>query len=136
MKETNATDHLTQQLFPDRTCRGTLTRVFLGHEFETDILQLRFAGYANGNPGFWQSLLYAMLESASSALGIERQALDGCLYPYAGDPTMPALILFDDVPGGAGHVHRIGQSPATVVSILQTALEKLERCECGGDLSN
>lgn len=117
-------------------CRGTLTRVFLGHEFETDILQLRFVGYANENPGFWQSLLYAVLEGASGALGIERQDLDGCLYPYAGDPTMPALILFDDVPGGAGHVHRMGQNAATLVRILKTALEKLERCECGGDLRN
>jgi len=117
-------------------CEGTPTRIFLGHEFKTDILQLRFEAYAHAEPGFWLSLLYALLEGASEALDIDRQDLDGCLYPYAGDPCMPALVLFDEVPGGAGHVRRISGSEERLVDVLETALKKLQRCDCGGAEGN
>lgn len=122
---------------PWRTdCHGSLTRFYLGHEFKTDILQLRFQGYANHKRGFWLSLLYALLEGASEALDIDRRDLDGCLYPYAGDPWMPALVLFDDVPGGAGHVRRIARDEDTLVRVMATSLDKLQRCECGGENAN
>jgi hypothetical protein len=111
-------------------------RVFLGHEFKTDILQLRFEGYAHGARGFWLSLLYALLEGTSTALDIDRRDLDGCLYPYAGDPTTPALVLFDDVPGGAGHVRRIARDEERLVSIMRAALKGLEDCHCGGQEGN
>ena len=118
-------------------CNGSLeARVFLGHEFKTDILQLRFEGYAHAMRGFWLSLLYALLEGASAALDIDRRDLDGCLYPYAGDPSMPALVLFDDVPGGAGHVRRIARDADRLVSVLRAALKGLEECECGGEEGN
>jgi hypothetical protein len=111
-------------------------RVFLGHEFKTDILQLRFEGYAHARRGFWLSLLYALLEGASAALDIDRRDIDGCLYPYAGDPSMPALVLFDDVPGGAGHVRRIAQDKGRLVSVMREALKRLEDCDCGGEEGN
>lgn len=40
-----------------------------------------FEGYSNPDIGFWHSLLYAILEGASESLDIDRQDLDGCLYP-------------------------------------------------------
>lgn len=49
---------------------------------------------------------------------------------------MPALVLFDEVPGGAGHVRRIAHDEETLRSVLRTMLEKLERCECGGKQRN
>lgn len=113
-------------------CGGPLKRTYLGHEFKTDILQLQWHGYASNAPGFWHSLLYALLEGASLALDIDRQDLDGCLYPYAGDPHRPALVLFDDVPGGAGHVRRIARDEETLKAVLGTALKKLANCQCGG----
>ncbi len=125
--------HPHQRPWQGGECPGELRRYDLGHEFETDILQLRFPGYRNTDRGFWHSLLYAVLEGASYALGIERDDLDGCLYPYAGDPARPALVLFDDVPGGAGHVRRIGQDAGTLAEVLSAAHERLQRCECGGD---
>lgn len=122
---------------PRRTdFHGRLTRLYLGHEFKTDILQLQFAGHADGRRGFWLSLLYALLEGASAELDIDRRDIDGCLYPYAGDPSMPGLVLFDDVPGGAGHVRRIARNEATLLGVLKAALGRLERCECGGELPN
>ncbi len=114
-------------------CSGNLQRYYLGHEYMTDILQLHFEGYANSDIGFWFSLLYAILEGASEVLDIDRQDLDGCLHPHIGDPTRQALILFDDVPGGAGHVYRIAQSEATIKQILQSAYQRMKGCECGGE---
>ncbi|MEW6573198.1 MAG: DEAD/DEAH box helicase [Bacillota bacterium] len=113
-------------------CSGTLQgHVSLGHEFETDILKLSFEGYENADLGFWYSLLYALLEGASKALDIEREDLDGCLYPASPNPAIRTLVLFDDVPGGAGHVRRMGH-PESLTRILQATLERLEQCECGG----
>jgi ATP-dependent helicase YprA (DUF1998 family) len=113
-----------------------IPRIFLGHEYKTDVLQIRFKGYKNGDPGFWFSLLYGLLEGASQSLEIERQDLDGVLYPYSGDLAQPALVLFDDVPGGAGHVRRIAENKEGMIDILKVSLEKLELCDCGGDESN
>ena len=125
--------HLT----PWRTeCRNKLKRIFLGHEFKTDVLQIRFLGFAYPEMGFWYSLLYALLEGASQALEIDRQDLDGVLYPYAGDPTMPALVLYDDVPGGAGHVRRIAENHQRLMDVLHASLERLELCDCGGEEKN
>jgi ATP-dependent helicase YprA (DUF1998 family) len=112
-------------------CSANLQRYYLGHEYMTDILQIHFEGYANSDHGFWFSILYAILEGVSEALDIDRQDLDGCLYPYSGDPTMPSLILFDDVPGGAGHVHRIDQTEA-IKEILQITYQRMKGCDCGG----
>ncbi|MEW6447208.1 MAG: DUF1998 domain-containing protein [Bacillota bacterium] len=41
------------------------------------------------------------------------------------------MVLFDDVPGGAGHVRRMGH-PESLMRILQATLERLEQYECGG----
>lgn len=117
-------------------CTGKLQYFHLGHEFMTDILQLRFEGGENQKSEFWYSLLYALLEGASEALDIERNDLDGCLYSYAGNPELPALILFDDVPGGAGHVRRIAKDENTIKSVLKAAYERLKKCGCGGDDGN
>lgn len=114
-------------------CDGTLYGGFsLGHEFETDLVQLIFEGYQNVDRGFWYSLLYALLEGCSEALDIERQDLDGVLYHINGNSARPAIVLFDDVPGGAGHAHRIAH-PNNLEAMLESTLTRLKRCECGGE---
>ncbi len=117
-------------------CSGILGgRYSLGHEFETDTLKITFGDYRDTRPEFWYSLLYALLEGASAAMNIERQDLDGCLYPVSGDPHSPAIILFDDVPGGAGHVRRMAR-PEALQRVLAASLERLLRCDCGGEEAN
>ena len=113
-----------------RPCTGTLTFSDLGHEFLSDIFELHIQGYPSGDESFWLSLLYALLEGASAALSVRRQDLDGCLYPYAGRSQAPALVLFDDVPGGAGHVHRLGQNLEVVLQIARDRVSG--QCGCGG----
>lgn len=111
-------------------CAGVLQYRDLGHEFETDIFELRVDGYAPQEPGFWLSALYALLEGTSKVLNVRRQDLDGCLFPHRGRAAAPAMILFDDVPGGAGHVRRLGEH---LHDAIAEAIERVDgQCECGG----
>lgn len=115
-----------------KPCNGRYSRYSLGYEFKTDILQIRLPDYYDTRVGFWESLLYGLLEGACLALDIDRHDIDGTLYPYTGDPSSPALILFDDVPGGAGHVKRIAEQD-NFMAVLNNTLEIVTKCECGGE---
>jgi hypothetical protein len=116
-----------------RDCRGRLSTYHLGHEFLTDVLELRFEGLLASRVDYdlWLSLLYALLEGASETLSIRRNDLDGTLYRY-NVGTAPALVLYDNVPGGAGHVRRIADE---LGDVFLAAWERVERCECGEETS-
>ncbi len=116
-----------------KPCKGFLQTNHLGHEFITDVLELRFEGTLANNSSYnlWYSVLYALLEGASEALGIRRDDLDGTLYRRRGS-LIPALVLFDNVPGGAGHVHRIATE---LIPTFQAALRRVDTCECGAETS-
>lgn len=115
-------------------CTGKRRVFSLGYEYYTDIFQLKFKNsyFGQEKEGYWESVLYGMLEGISQALGIERRDIDGCLYPYTGDPLNPALIFYDTVPGGAGHVERIIKKN-NFEKVLKKTKEIVSRCECGGD---
>ena len=92
-------------------CTGTTITRHLGHRYLTDVLELKIFGTSAllRNPNAMRSLMYALLDGASKTLGIRRDDIDGTLYNRNfGDP--PSLILFDTVPGGAGHVEHIRNS--------------------------
>ena len=105
----------------------------LGHTFKTDVLSISFGEPKKDTRGvsFWFSLLYAILEGASQALEIRRQDLDGCLYPSK-EGIM--LILFDNVPGGAGHVKRL-MDEQNFNDVLKSALSRVKNCSCGLETS-
>lgn len=120
-----------------RDCTGMLQTNHLGHEFITDVLEVRFTGALvpaldnTDDLGFWYSVLYALLEGASETLGIPRDDLDGTLYAYEGGRA-PALVLYDNVPGGAGHVRRVADR---LHDVLHEAWDRVARCECGEETS-
>jgi len=107
----------------------------LGHTFTSDVLTISLEEYTFDNErmdqSFWYSLLYAVLEGTSQALGIRRQDLDGCLYPYEG---RTALVLFDNVPGGAGHVKRI-MDKQNLFEVFKSTLGRVKNCTCGPETS-
>lgn len=117
-------------------CSGTTFTRHLGHRYLTDVLELRMYGTSPllRNPNAMRSLMYALLDGASKTLGIRRDDIDGTLfYRNYGDP--PSLILFDTVPGGAGHVEHIRNS---LRQAAEAGLKKVESCQCGqpnGDTS-
>jgi hypothetical protein len=116
-----------------KTCTGKISNYHLGHEFITDVLELRFDGWLASTPDYnlWLSLLYALLEGASETLGIRRDDLDGTLYRY-NVGVAPAIVLFDNVPGGAGHVRRIA---GEMRDVFITAWRRVNQCECGKETS-
>jgi ATP-dependent helicase YprA (DUF1998 family) len=111
-----------------RTCSGTLVLRQLGHDFLTDVVEVRLPTPREVNP--LRSALYALLEGAGT-LGINRTELDGTLHPYDAFAP-PALVLYDTVPGGAGHSQRIRDHFADVVS---AAYRRVDSCECGRETS-
>ena len=110
-------------------------RYALGYEFNTDILQIWCPELEDMRPGFWESLLYGLIEGACVALDIDRRDIDGTLYPHQGNPYCRVLTLFDDVPGGAGHVKRIAERD-NFIATLKTTLAIVSNCECGDQLGN
>lgn len=105
----------------------------LAHPYETDLLEVTFEsvpGLSAMAVGEWRSLLYALLEGASDCLDISRDDIDGTLYPKAGRKV--SLVLFDTVPGGAGGALRIARS---FQGVLETAQQRMARCECGEETS-
>jgi hypothetical protein len=120
-------------LLRDGECSGPLQMKSLAHPYETDLLEITFSsipGLSGMSIGEWRSVLYALLEGASDSLDISRDDIDGTLYPKAGRKI--SLILFDTVPGGAGGALRIARSFPLV---LETALGRMARCECGEETS-
>jgi len=114
-------------------CGGPLKNYHLGHEFMTDVVQLDFPLAGGGDVEFWRSLLYALLEGASIALSVRRQDLDGCLYSEHGDGRRQAVILLDNVPGGAGHVSQV---PGRLGDVLVATLQRVGGdCGCGSETS-
>jgi hypothetical protein len=111
-----------------RDCSGHLSTYHLGYTFESDVLAVEFPRMMTRNVAL--SVLYAILEAGSRTLGIQRDDLDGTLYGIG--QASQTLILFDDVPGGAGHVRRVG---ADLDSVLAEALGLVERCACGEETS-
>lgn len=113
---------------PDKNSTYTL-----GFEQDTDTLHLKFSSTpyialpAPDDLPFWLSLKYALLHGACHALQIERKDIDGVLFPESVGPHWrQSIVLYDNVPGGAGHVQRIGTEVRKVVA---AALE-IVACDC------
>lgn len=109
-------------------CAGHPALRHLAHEFLTDVVEIRIPG-ANDDAAR-RSALYALLEGAGR-VGIKRDEVDGTLHRWSiGEPS--ALIVFDTVPGGAGHARRIQDGLAEIVD---AALERVRGCDCGPETS-
>jgi len=87
----------------------------LGHIQTTDTLNISFHDHRElpvppaRDLSFWISLMYAILQGASISLQIERRDIDGVLSPRIKTPSSweQNIVLYDNVPGGAGHVKNI-----------------------------
>ncbi len=113
-----------------------LNHVRLGHKFQTDIARFTIpilnSGEKYGNSQAL-SFLYAFLEGISIALGIERRDIDGVIELNLEYESYD-ILLYDNVPGGAGHVKRLLNKNA-IISSLKEALRKINRDCCDEDTS-
>ncbi len=126
----------------DRECHGKLSRVALGHEFVSDVLAINFLlppSGANGAAGsdlelYWTglALAYALVEGAASVLDVPSVDLHAVIAPST-QTQLPEVVLYDNVPGGAGLVTRL-EDPSILSQCFQAARDRV-RGGCGCDPS-
>lgn len=122
-----------------RPCPGGSVRAALGHEFVTDVLRVQFAGASPGEipapvaDGFPWSLAYALLQGAADALDVPVTDLNVTL--NRGQEGLPEIVLYDNVPGGAGLVASL-EGASVFRAALEAARSRVNgRCGCAGDTS-
>ena len=117
-------------------CSGTLEQVSLGHEFATDVVQVRFLLDPSKDKidEVWlaYSLAYALVEGTAEVLEVPSPDLSATV-SYRGDSAIPPIVLYDNVPGGAGLVARL-EDKDILRTCLEAALERVNGgCGCGED---
>jgi ATP-dependent helicase YprA (DUF1998 family) len=71
--------------------------------------------------------MWALLDGSSNELGIRRNDIDDTLY-FRQFGELPSSILYDTVPGEAGHVERI---KLNFRARAGTAFDQVNSCKCG-----
>lgn len=111
-----------------RECSNTRLYLYkLSHIFKTDVVQLIFSD--NADFSTMLSVMYSLLRATSQVLDIESTDINGCLYASKGN-VQYSIILYDSVPGGAGHIHRIASNEGVFQSVIRKAYEICSECEC------
>lgn len=120
-----------------RECRGTVRGgVHLGTHFTTDALEIAIAVSDSQRMSSLPdhavvSALWACVLTAAKMLMVPEGELSGTAYPIGVNGH--ALLLFDDVPGGAG---RVGALAARIPELLERSRERVSgRCSCDEDTS-
>ncbi len=128
--------HMTVPQVPHRSPSGsdckksTLERFSLGHELATDVVRLQFPMVH----GEWDaySVAYAVLLGAADTLEVPDTDLNVTI--AGGDsPGESAVVLYDNVPGGAGLVAQL-ENEQILGEVLGAATERV-RGNCGCDTS-
>ena len=118
---------MRQKLFDDTVIRQPHEAV----EFITNVLELQLPEAQ----GAWKagvasmSTLHALIAGAP-AVGVTQNDIGGSL--AVGANGQPVIVLFDDVPGGAGHTRHLRENLAQLVD---SAIERVAGCSCGLDTS-
>ena len=114
----------------DSDCMGTLERFSLGHELHTDVVRLQFPLVH----GEWDaySVAYAVLLGAADTLEVPDTDLNVTI--TGGErPGESAVVLYDNVPGGAGLVAQL-ENERVFGEVVGAATERV-RGNCGCDSS-
>ncbi len=118
---------------------GPVVRAALGHEFVTDVLRVQFVGASPPETavmaadGLAWSLAYALLQGTADALDVPPADLNVTLN-RSGEP-LPEIVLYDNVPGGAGLVASL-EAPPVFRAALEAARTRVDgRCGCAADTS-
>ena len=118
----------------------TLQKIELGHSFRTDVARLNIPSLKlvdadNKNKSYSKALsfMYALLEGMSNALNIDRNDIDGVLDRNFETCSFDVLI-FDNVPGGAGHSKRLIDKD-DFIAVLQNTLDKVSQDCCDENTS-
>ena len=116
-----------------QSCDGELENFSLGHEFTTDVIRLEFHTSppdVNDPIGFAYSLAYALSRAAAEILDVPLNDLNTTV-SYREGTRVPPIVLYDDVPGGAGLVTRL-EDGDLMKQCLELAQKRVNGdCGCG-----
>ena len=113
-----------------------LNLIKIGHGFQTDIARLTIPSLEiQCENGFSKALsfMYAFLEGMSIALNIERTDIDGVMEMNMETGSYD-LLIYDNVPGGAGHVKRLIDRES-LISVIENARQKVSKSCCDENTS-
>lgn len=115
-----------------KKCDIKLQKNKLCHVFKTDVVRIVFSAKQAADQEVMLSVMYALLESMSSVLDIERNDIKGCLHKIKrGKTLMYSIILYDAVAGGAGHVRRLVTENGEIFrKIVDKAIDITRNCNC------
>jgi len=108
------------------TCTNEkLFKYTLAHNFKTDVARITFDLPIDFDEA--RSILYGLLEGISSYMNIERNDIAGTIVKNSNLSTFD-FVIFDNVPGGAGHVKRLVNENELKKVLIET--EKLMTRNC------
>lgn len=109
-------------------CNGNGERFHLGYRFQTDTLVFSFEGVPSPTEELFVSLKAALIEAAGEVTGAEPGEISGFTRRFedAGGERWE-LVLFDNVPGGAGYVRKVADR---IAEVLPSARALLDGCQC------
>ena len=111
-------------------CKGTLKHFSLGHEMDTDVVRLQFHQLCEEWRAY--SVAYAVLLGAAETLNVPANDLNvtitGSSNPNRPDET--AIVLYDNVPGGAGLVAQLVEKEVFSKMIYNAISRVSGNCGC------
>ncbi len=113
----------------------TLKRYSLGYRFLTDVIQIKFGWPELTEFDQALSVLYAIMKGACNVLDLEQSDIAGTIEYFLNEDTHHGsykIILYDDTPGGAGHVKRLYDGEVFERTLKET-YRIVNMCNCGGD---
>jgi len=114
-------------------CGGTVfEKKALFHAFNTDIVQIIFNNTSFIDDATATSVLFALIGAIADKLHIERSEISGVIKrdDFSGSINY-RFILFDNVPGGAGHVKQLlDNNYLNLAMVINAAYDKSLNCSC------
>lgn len=117
----------THQTYLGQDCHAAFRVVALGHQFETDVVAVAFSALPRQSDVLWYSVAYALLEGMLQLGDIDRRDVNVAL-KWGGVGGNPTVMLYDDVPGGAGHVRHVFDH---LDQLWEAAAERASGRDCG-----
>ena len=111
----------------DSMCRGMLERFSLGHELVTDVVRLQFPGMRDQWEAY--SIGYAVLLGAAEILNVPDTDLNVTITGGAKQGEI-AIVLYDNVPGGAGLVVQLEREDTFGAMLDSSRLRVRGGCGC------
>lgn len=102
----------------------------LGASFTSDVLEFGFSLLErhSAKKEDWESLAWALYTAAANLLEIPSNEIGATFYPN--DMGSYSVMIYDDVPGGAGHALQLAEHADEV---LRSAYDLVANCSCGED---